>query len=141
MASSAPGMLKEKPPSWWRRFLNWFLNRFKDASEPGSKQAKKDYWSAIQSFWSSVQSFIVVLAVIVGGVWTYKTFNDLGSVNSSQAALENLTLRNAEIRNKQSALNLDIDAIQLLPPTGDKNLYISIVVTVKNTGTKFEVMC
>lgn len=109
------------------------------------KESKKDFWSVAKDFCTSVQNLAVVIALIVGGWWTYRTFSDLESVNSSRAAIENLTLTNAKIRGEQaainSAINLEIDATQLSPPLGDKNLYVSIAITAKNTGTKFEVMC
>jgi len=94
-----------------------------------------------KDFWEGLKSIVVVVAIIVGGVWTGFTFSKLGSENKARAEIESLQAENARIRDQQSDLELSIEATQLKPPPNDKTHYLTVIATLRNIGTRNIVVC
>lgn len=94
-----------------------------------------------KDFWAGLQSIFVIIAIIVGGVWTGITFGALRSVNNARAELESRELEIAQNRDQRFDIELNLDMHQIKPPTSDNNHYIAVLVRVKNIGTGNIVLC
>jgi hypothetical protein len=73
---------------------------------------------------SGIQSFVIVAAVLFGGVWSLYTFRALAARERAKADLF-----------RQAVLNIRVKATQIRPPN-QNGLYVSALATVINSGNR-----
>ena len=80
---------------------------------------------------TGLQSLAVVVALIIGGVWTFFVFRAQLSISRARASLDKL---NRELE-RSSAIGIQISAQQLCIPE-DKDRYVLATVTITNRGNR-----
>jgi len=88
---------------------------------------------------SGIQNIVLVVAIIVGGLWTAFTFSTLSTKYKAQAEITELDLKNArtkdEIAEKGAVIDIKLEAKQE-PLTDDDKYCISVLAKITNTGVK-----
>lgn len=92
--------------------------------------SKGSSWPRTVEVLSALQSLIVIIGVIVGGLWTYHTFNAQLHVENAQAQLKKL---HRELE-REPRIEMHFKIVQQIPE-GKRRLLIMELV-IENKGTK-----
>jgi hypothetical protein len=102
---------------------------------------------------SGIQNIVLVVAIIIGGLWTAYTFSTLSTKSKAEAELTDLDLRKSkaqaeiteldlrnsktkdEIAEKGAVIDIKLEAKQE-PLMGDEKYCIAVLAKVTNTGVK-----
>lgn len=81
---------------------------------------------------SGIQSIIVAIAVVIGGLWTFITFNALQTIKSAMLGIS----EQEKALQQQVSIELEIGVRRIASLPNDNNYLLCAIVSIRNAGNK-----